>query len=92
MKFGLTIYNKTHIHGADDDQPFVSEQRAINDARRMTRSGVAFKVEIWRLNEHDGKYVRIDVAPIRVYFGAVADGLREHVERVVPRPFSVSRR
>lgn len=89
MKYGLTIYSKEHIRGANDDQPFISEQRAINDARRMARRGVAFKVEIWRLDDNN---VRIDIAPIRVYFGAVADGLREHVERVVPRPFSVSRR
>lgn len=91
MKFGLTIYNKEHIRGHNDDQPFVSEQRAINDARRMTRSGIAFKVEIWRLDDSNGN-IRIDGAPIRVYFGAVADGFREHVERVVPRAFSVSRR
>lgn len=87
MRYGLTIYNRENIRGKNDGD-FATEQRAINDARRFTRNGTAFKVEIWRVV--DG--VRIDNAPIRVYFGAVADGLREHVERVVPRTFAVSRR
>lgn len=88
MRYRLTIFNKTHIRGKIDDTDFATETRAINDARRFTRNGTAFKVEVWRTVEN----VCIDTSPVRVYFGAVADGLREHVERTTARPFSPSRR
>jgi len=93
MKYGLRFYNREHPHGQDDSFRFTQEGRAINDAKRATRSGEAFKVEIWRVeHDHLNREFRVDTLPIRVYFGAVADGLREHVENVVPRPFSLSRR
>jgi hypothetical protein len=85
MKYGLRLYSKEHIRGHDDDFRFVSEQRAINDARRATRNGSAFKVEVWAFSDTE---VLLYNDPIRVYFGAVADGLREHVENVVVRPLS----
>ena len=88
MRYRLTIYNKEHIRGKIDDADFSTESRAINEARRFTRNGSAFKVEIFRTI--DGS--PIESTPVRVYFGAVADGLREHVERTVPRPFSIERR
>ena len=88
MRYRLTIYDKEHVRGKLDDADFATETRAINDAKRFTRNGIAFKVEIWRTIDGD----RIDTLPVRVYFGAVADGLREHVERVDVRPFSVERR
>lgn len=88
MRYRLTIYNREHIHGRIDDTDFSTESRAINEARRFTRNGTAFKVELWRTVENQP----VESTPVRVYFGAVADGLREHVERTVPRLFSVERR
>lgn len=93
MKYGLRFYNKEHIRGQDEAFKFASETRAINDAKRACRNGSAFKVEVWRFNEFNGHVWQIDATPIRVYFGAVADGLREYVLEVVrPRPFSADRR
>lgn len=92
MKYGLRFYNREHPHGQDDNFRFTQEGRAINDAKRATRSGQAFKVEIWRFHQFADVEIRYDSLPVRVYFGAVADGLREHVENVVVRPFSVERR